>query len=95
MRIAILIAVPAAFLAAGCTPIDVGLGEAVRHNVALQTLDPDPHYEEVVMEGGSGDRAALAQKRYREGKVIEPVTYRTTSGSGAGGGSGGGGSGPR
>lgn len=77
-----LILIASAGLIAGCTPIDVGLGDAHRHNVALQTLDPDPKYEGVLLEGGSGDLAAAAHKRYREGKVIPPVTIKTTSGSG-------------
>lgn len=90
MRIAILFAVPVGLLAGGCTPIDTGFGETVRHNVALQTLDPDPRYDEVLIEGGSGDRTALAQKRYSEGKVIEPVRATTLSNLGSGSGSGGG-----
>lgn len=94
--LALLALVVAGVALGGCTPIDGGLGEAPRHNAALQTLDPDPHYAGDIYEGGSGERAALAQKRYREGKVIEPVQIRTTSistgGGGSGSGSGGGGS---
>ena len=85
-----LILIASAGLTAGCTPIDVGLGESLHHDLALQTLDPDPRYEGVILEGGSGDRAAAAGKRYREGKVIPPVTIKTsttTSGGGSGGGS--------
>lgn len=92
MRIAILFAVPLGLLTTGCTPIDTGLGEAVRHDLALQTLDPDPQYEGTVMEGGSGARAGLAQKRYREGTVFQPVRVTTSSNS-IGGGSGSGSSG--
>jgi hypothetical protein len=93
--LALLALVVAGVALGGCTPIDGGLGETVRHNAALQTLDPDPQYAGDLYEGGSGERAALAQKRYREGKVIEPVQMRTTSIAVGGGGSGGGGSGSK
>jgi len=83
----LLILIAAAGMTAGCTPIDVGLGEALHHDLALQTLDPDPRYEGIVLEGGSGDRAAAASKRYREGKVIPPVTIKTSSTTSGGGGS--------
>ena len=83
----LFILIASAGLAAGCTPIDMELGEAHRHNVALQTLDPDPRYEGVVLEGGSGDLAAAANKRYREGKVTPPVTIKTSTSTTGGGGS--------
>ena len=100
MRTKLLLIVPALALLGACTPIDMGLGDAVRHDVALQTLDPDPQYAGDEIEGGGGQRAADANKRYREGKVIQPVTIRTGgtgsggsgSGSGSGSGAGGGGS---
>jgi hypothetical protein len=93
MRIKLLMLAPGLALLAGCTPIDTGLGDAFRHDIALQTLDPDPKYAGDEIEGGSGERSAAANKRYREGKVIPPVTIRTsTTTTGAGGGSGGGGS---
>ena len=83
----LLILIASAGLTTGCTPIDVGLGEALHHDLALQTLDPDPRYEGVVLEGGSGDLAAAANKRYREGKVTPPVTIKTSTTTGGGGGS--------
>lgn len=77
----------------GCTPIDATLGGAVRQNVAVQVVNPQP----AVTSGWdtSGDRAALAMKRYRTGTVIEPHGITTTSGiqGGANGGSGTGGTG--
>lgn len=85
MRVAILFSIPLGLITIGCTPIDTRLGETVRHNQALQTLDPDPQYENVVLEGGSGARAALAQKRYNEGKVIQPARQNTSSNSGGSG----------
>jgi hypothetical protein len=81
----LLILIASAGLTAGCTPIDVGLGESLHHDIALQTLDPDPRYEGVVLEGGSGDLAAAANKRYREGKVTPPVTIKTSTTGNSGG----------
>lgn len=91
MRTKLFLIAPGLALIAGCTPIDTGLGDALRHDIALQTLDPDPQYEGDAIEGGSGQRAADANKRYREGKVIQPVIMTTTSGGGKGGSGGGGG----
>jgi type IV pilus biogenesis protein CpaD/CtpE len=65
-------------------------GDAVRRNVAAQTINPDAPVsgEPITMDG---QRAALAQDRYTKGKVIAPADVGSTSGSG--GGSGGSGSG--
>ena len=75
---------------AACTPNDPTLGGAVRHNYALQVIDPDPQYAGQPNEGGSGDLAKGAVERYRTDKVKKPKTIRTTSK--VSGGSGGGGS---
>ena len=77
---------------AACTPNDPTFGGAVRHNYALQVIDPDPQYAGVPNEGGSGDLAKGAVERYRTDKVKKPKSIRTTSGVSGGGGSGGGGS---
>ncbi len=63
---------------AGCTPIDATLGGAVRQNVAVQVINPEPNLPDTW--NGSGDHAALAMKRYRTGTVIEPHDITTTSG---------------
>lgn len=85
-----------ALATSACAVTDTGLGNAVRQNMAAQVIDPDPQYRGTPVEAGSGARAALAMRRYREGRVIEP---RVTGGSqrngignqnGAGGGAGGG-----
>jgi hypothetical protein len=76
---------------AACTPNDPTFGGAVRHNYALQVIDPDPQYAGTPNEGGSGDLGAAAVERYRTDKVKKPKSIRTTSG--ASGGSGGGRSG--
>jgi hypothetical protein len=73
--------------AAGCTPNDPTFGGAVRHNYALQVIDPDPQYAGAPNEGGSGDLGAGAVERYRTDKVKKPKSIRTTSGASGGGGS--------
>jgi len=74
--------------AAACTPNDVTLGGAMKHDVAMQTIDPDPHYTGTEMEGGAGTHAASAMDRYRRGSVKEPQAMKTTESiSGSGGGS--------
>lgn len=73
--------------ASACTPNDVTLGGAVKHNIALQTIDPEPRYTGKDIEGGSGTHAASAMERYRKGTVKEPVSIKTTQGtSGSSGG---------
>ena len=74
----------------GCTPNDVTLGGAAKHNYALQTIDPDPQYVGTEIEGGSGEHGAKAVERYRKGAVFKPEALKTTSGSGNGSGSGSG-----
>ena len=65
--------------------IDPGLGEAVKYDMAIQVIDPDPVYTaEGAQPGDNGDKAAGAVKRYRSGQVKEPSTQSTTSGGGAG-----------
>ncbi|AMK22812.1 MULTISPECIES: hypothetical protein [unclassified Sphingobium] len=78
-------------LLAGCTANDPTFGGAVRSNYAMQVINPDPHYEGTLVEGGDGQRSAAAVERYRTDKVKPPQSIRTTSGTGGGaGGSGGG-----
>ena len=81
----------AALAISGCTPNDTTMGGAMKHNVAVQTIDPDPDYTGDRIEGGDGTHAAAATARYLKGTVKEPATLTTTSGST----SGSGGSGPR
>ena len=76
-----------ATLLTACTPNDPTLGGSIRHNYALQVIDPDPQYAGTPNEGGSGDLAKGAVERYRTDKVKKVKTIRTTSG--ISGGSGG------
>jgi len=94
MRFILPIAIAGIGLLAGCTPIDTTLGDSVKTDYALQTINPDPKpvpAEAAVMEGGSGTQAANAAERYRKGTVKQPQAQ--TTGSGGGGGSSGGGGG--
>jgi len=81
--------------ATACTPNDVTLGGALKHDLAMQTIDPDPVYTGSEIEGGSGDHGAAAVERYRTDAVKEPKSVKTTQsigGGSSGGGSSGGGS---
>ena len=65
----------------GCTGseehLSEGFGDAVRHNMAAQIIDPDPVYPGPVLLDGA--RGALALERYRTGEVIPPVDLRTST----------------
>src|SRR5690349_21666860 len=66
-------------------------GQSVRHNIAVQTVNPDGPSSDVLE--ASGARAALAQQRYRTDKVEKPVgaaTLKSTTESGSGGANSGG-----
>ena len=74
---------------------DPYMGEAVRYNAAVQTINPDPVYAEDASEpGANGAKGAAAVKRYRTDQVnarhkSESRTnsgISTTSGSGGSGG---------
>ncbi len=64
---------------------DTQFGDANRQTMMAQVIDPDPLYDELVPVS-SGEHAAEAVERYREGRVREPDTIRTTSGLGGSGG---------
>lgn len=70
--------------AAGCAPVDPGFGEALRYDMAAQTIDPDPVYaEDGAQPGDSGEHAAKATERYRKGST-KPVESQSTKSSGSG-----------
>lgn len=78
---------------AACAPVDPGFGEAVRYDMAAQTIDPDPNYSpDGAKPGSSGTHGAKAAENYRKGKT-KPIRQESTSSGGSGGGSGGGGAG--
>lgn len=79
-------------LAAGCAPVDHGLGEAPRYNLAVQTIDPEPEYPGGPSQpGDNGERAVGAVEAYREGNVQSSTGGAGGQRSGSGGGSGFGG----
>ena len=88
---ALLIA-SAAFLIGGCStmnkPIgmeDPALGETVKYNAAIQTVNPDPVYPAGSAQAGdSGVKGAAAAKRYRTDAVKQVEAMETTSGSSGG-----------
>jgi hypothetical protein len=77
------IAAGSALLMAGaCAPVDPGYGEALRYDMAVQTVDPDPVYpEDGAKPGDSGEHGAKASERYRKG-ATKPV-QRESASSGA------------
>jgi hypothetical protein len=72
---------------AACTPVDTSYGEALRWDVAQQTVNPEPPppQEGAPIAGGEGVRAASAVDRYQKGTVKQPTGV---SGGGGSGGSG-------
>lgn len=79
----------ASFAAAGCNtanrPIgtaDPFLGEAVKYNAAVQTIDPVPVYSpDSTQPGSDGAKGAAAVKRYRTDQVKPVETLETSSGT--------------
>ena len=89
LRLALSLTAGAAALAA-CTPADHALGEAVKYDMAIQTIDPDPVYDEDDAQPGyHGEKGAEAVKRYRT-DAVKQIEQQTTTSGGQGGGSGGG-----
>ena len=71
---------------------DPFLGEAVKYNAAIQTINPTPVYRaDAAQPGGNGDVGAKAVERYRTDKVKPVQTMQTSKSTG---GAAGGGSGP-
>jgi hypothetical protein len=72
-----LLALP--LLLTSCASQDLGFGETVKQNIALQVINPDPQYKDETVPGASGDHAAQATERYREGKVTQPPPTVTST----------------
>lgn len=66
-------------VAAGCTPNDALLGGSLRHNYALQVVDPDPKPATDAQPGADGVHAAAAVDRYQKDEVKIPQPIKTTS----------------
>lgn len=88
-----LLAPVALVLLAGCQTaaplpqagsLDAGFGEAVKYDMAIQTIDPDPVYDQNdAQPGADGAKGAAAAKRYRTDTVKQVETQATTQGSGS------------
>lgn len=70
----------------GSPAADASFGHTVSHNILAQTVDTDPRYAGVLMEGGSGPRGADALKRYRTGTVKALLKSNSKSSVGEQGG---------
>lgn len=80
-----ILAAVAVLGAAGCTPVDAGFGEALRYDMAVQTIDPDPVYpEDGAKPADSGVKGAEAVKHYRQGQTKALRVESSTAGSGGG-----------
>lgn len=58
-------------------PGDAAFGEANRQTMMAQVIDPDPVYADDAV--ASGEVGAAAVERYRQGKVEQPESIRTTN----------------
>ena len=68
-----------------CSPVDLSLGEAVKYDQAIQTINPDPIYPPgSALPGASGTHAVTAAKAYRLGTVkpVEKISISSAGGSG-------------
>jgi hypothetical protein len=99
-----LIALAAVSALAGCNTADTHIGdadpfvgEAVKYNALIQTINPDPVYAEgSAIPGDNGDVGAAAIKRYRTGEnkaqhkaeasASKSSGLSTTQGTSSGGG---------
>ena len=87
----VLCAILPIFVVAGCNTTknigqeDPALGEAVKYDAAVQTVNPDPVYPAgAAQPGDSGVKGAAAVKRYRTDAVKQIEVMQTTSGTGGG-----------
>ena len=61
---------------------DPFLGEAVKYDAAIQTINPAPVYPaNAALPGSNGEKGQKAVERYRKDEVKEVQTITTTSGS--------------
>ena len=64
--------------------LDAGFGEAVKYDMAIQVIDPDPVYDQNdAQPGADGAKGAAAAKRDRTDQVKQVETQTTTQGSGS------------
>jgi hypothetical protein len=76
-----MLAFAGAALTGACatSAVDPGLGEAVKYDMAIQTINPDPVYPpEATQPGSNGALGAGAASRYRLG-TVKPLEREATS----------------
>ena len=91
MSFKLLIAPLALGLLAGCNTFhgptgsqDPSFGEALKYDMAVQTIDPDPVYsEDGAQPGDHGEKTSQAVRRYRTDVVKDIEQVETTTASGA------------
>ena len=91
----LLIAPMAVLLLGACNTLqpqslstDPAFGEALKYDMAIQIIDPDPVYDdEGAQPGDNGDKGAQAVKRYRTNQ-IKQLEIMSTSSAGSGAGTG-------
>ncbi len=59
-------------------PLGRGFGNSVRHNMAVQIVNPEPSTVSPLYDG---EHAAKAIKKYHEGSVTVPESVTTTGGT--------------
>lgn len=70
--------------AVACAPVDPGFGDALKYDMAVQTIDPDPVYvADARQPGDHGEKAQKASERYRKGQT-KPLRQESASGGGGG-----------
>ena len=90
-RLALLLSATAALAACNTANSHIGdadpyMGEAVKYNAAIQTINPVPVYPATAAQpGDNGVHGAEAVKRYRTDKVKALENQDTTSGTSGGG----------
>jgi len=84
----ILLPIAALTALAGCSTTnshigdeDAFMGESVKYDAAIQTINPQPVYPaETAQAGDNGEKGAKAVKRYRTDAVKDVQTMTTTTG---------------
>ena len=91
-RARMLLALAPIVALAGCNTMhshigdeDAFMGEAVKYDMAIQTINPTPVYPpNAARPGDNGDKGAHAMKRYRTDAVKPVETYSTSTSTGGG-----------
>jgi type IV pilus biogenesis protein CpaD/CtpE len=69
----------------GCATTDPQFGSVVQNNIIAQTVDLEPVYAGVPIEGGNAARTVDGVRRYTSG-AVKPLVAGSLSKTGSGGG---------